>query len=71
MSALTREQRREQREAIAAAAHPLGTIVTTTVHSIGGRSEDVSGEVVSHRRGDVHVKTDLHGTLAVPLDRIH
>ena len=58
------------RDAAAAAAHPVGSTVATVVHGIGGRSETVSGTVVGHKRGEVLVRTEWHGTLAVELDRI-
>lgn len=61
---------RQDREAAAAAAYPLGSMASVMVHGIGGRSELVSGAVVGHRRGDVHIATASHGTLAVPLDKV-
>ena len=48
----------------------LGTEVTTTVHSIGGRSEAVTGIVVDHRRKSVTVQTQAHGRIVVPLSEL-
>lgn len=45
---------------------PMRSKVTTTVHAIGGKSDEVTGEVVGYSRGFVKVKTEAHGTLAVP-----
>lgn len=60
----------DARNAAAAATHPEGSIVTTTVHSIGGRSELVAGTVTGHKRGQLVVKTDCHGTILVPLNQV-
>jgi hypothetical protein len=49
----------------------IGTQVTTTVHSIGGRAEVVTGLVVDHRRKAVVVQTKLHGRIVVPLSELH
>ena len=62
---------REQREAKAAAAYPLGSSVTTTVHGMNGvKPVKVTGEVVGHKFGQLRVKTEAHGTLAVDLDKV-
>jgi hypothetical protein len=46
--------------------YPVGSQVTTTIHSIGGRSEKVTGVVVGHWRGrSVTVETAAHGTVVV------
>ncbi len=58
------------KEQAVAQAHPLGTMASTIVYGIGGRAENVSGTVVDHKRGFVHIKTAAHGTLAVPLSKI-
>lgn len=49
---------------------PVGTVASTSVASIGGRSEDVTGTVVGVKRGSVLLKTESHGTLAVEPDKI-
>lgn len=62
---------REEREARAAEAFPLGSVVSVTVHRIGGSSEDVRGEVVGHDRGLLTVKPDPstgYGPLSVPMN---
>jgi hypothetical protein len=49
----------------------VGSTVTTTVHSIGGRQERVTGQVVDHcRRRAVVVETECHGRIVVPLDKV-
>jgi hypothetical protein len=55
------------RDAVAAAAHPVGSTVATTVYAIGGRSERVSGRVEGHKRGQLVVATECHGRIMVPL----
>lgn len=47
--------------------HPIGSEVTTTVHGIGGRSEQVTGTVVDHRRKALVVQTEYHGRIVVPV----
>lgn len=44
---------------------PVGSKVTTTVHSIGGRSEEVTGKVIGHEHGAIIVRTPNHGDLSV------
>lgn len=51
-------------------ACPVGSEVATTVHTIGGRSERVTGTVVDYRRRSVVVATECHGRIVVPLDKI-
>ena len=61
------------RNAAAAAKHPIGTSVTTEVFSSAGGTESgdmVTGEVVGHKRGELMVKTEDRGTIAVPLDKV-
>jgi hypothetical protein len=50
--------------------HPTGSTVTTTVHSIGGRSCQVTGTVVDHRRGQLVVATECHGRIMVSPDKV-
>jgi hypothetical protein len=50
--------------------YPEGTKVTTIVHSIGGRSDKVTGTVVGHRRKSVIVQTEAYGRIVVPLDKL-
>jgi len=61
---------REERDAAARAAYPVGTNITTKVARIGGQEDLVQGEVVDHKFGQLRVKTDNHGTLVVPLDKV-
>ncbi|MGV8972199.1 MAG: zeta toxin family protein [Rhodoglobus sp.] len=49
---------------------PVGTVASTNVASIGGKSEDVTGTVVGVKRGSVLLKTESHGTLAVEPEKI-
>lgn len=58
------------RTAAAREAYPIGTQITTAVHSIGGRSEDVTGAVIDHKRGELIVSTADHGRICVALDRV-
>lgn len=48
---------------------PIGATVRTVVHSLGGRSETVTGTVTDHKYGQLRVRTEFHGTLCVPPDR--
>lgn len=48
----------------------LGAQVTTTVHSIGGRTEVVTGPVVDYRRNAVVVQTEAHGRIVVPVSKV-
>lgn len=57
-------------QAAVEAIFPLGTSVTAEVLSVGGRSELVTGEVVGHRRVQLAVTTECHGTIMVPAARI-
>jgi hypothetical protein len=50
--------------------YPLGAIVSTVVHGIGGRSETVSGAVEGYRRNSVVVATECHGRIVVPASKI-
>lgn len=50
--------------------HPAGSSITTIVHSIGGRSERVTGIVVDHRHHSAVVQTDCHGRIMVSRDKI-
>jgi RNase P/RNase MRP subunit p29 len=50
--------------------HDTPQIVTTTVYSIGGRSEQVTGQVVGERRNALIVQTEAHGRIVVPLSKI-
>jgi hypothetical protein len=58
----------------------IGATVATTVHSIGGRSERVSGTVVEHRYSRrrpgvvlsvlIDASAAGYGSLSVPLDKL-
>lgn len=67
---VARAVRERQIRAEAEALHPLGSTVATIVCAIGGRSERVTGEVVDYRRSSVVVKTECHGRIVVPADKI-
>jgi hypothetical protein len=59
----------DERNTAAVSAYPEGSLVATMVYSIGGRADKVAGTVTGHKRGMLLVRTDCHGTLAVPLDK--
>lgn len=62
----SREERMAARNAQNAKDWPVGTQVTVTVHSLGGREEEVSGTVSGHSSGGVTVQTTSgHGDLSV------
>lgn len=66
----TRKMTREERVEKARRAFPVGTVVETEVHTIGG-SSTVRGNVVAHQPGAVVIDTGSsgHGKLAVELSK--
>jgi hypothetical protein len=54
------------------ATYPIGTRVATTVYSIGGRSERVTGTVCDYnrRRTCIIAQTEFHGRLVIERAKI-
>lgn len=49
---------------------PIGSSITTDIHSIGDRVERVTGKVVGHKRRGITVQTEWHGTLHVEPSKV-
>ena len=64
----SKEAKKKAKEVLAKKQFPEGSSVTTSVASIGGKSEEVTGTVTGYKYGKLAVKTDAHGTIMVSPD---